>query len=116
MKIALALLAAFAALAPLRASELDFMLVNKTGHSLDALYLSASADKDWNENLLPNGITLEDGAKVAVKFEAKPADAVWDVRAVDDDGTVFTFEKVNLLDANKVTLEVKAAQTCAVVE
>lgn len=117
MKLPFALLVTFAAaLVSLQASELDFTLVNKTGHSIDALYLSASADKDWNENLLPNGTTLADGAKAAVKFAAKPADAAWDIRAVDDDGAVFTFEKINLVDAKTVTLEVKAAETSAVVE
>ncbi|HEY8901055.1 MAG TPA: hypothetical protein VIM61_11645 [Chthoniobacterales bacterium] len=117
MKFPAALLAAFAAaLVSASASELDFTLVNKTGHSIDALYLSASADKDWNENLLPNGTTLAEGAKAAVKFEAKPNDADWDIRAVDDDGTVFTFEKINLIDAKTVTLEVTATATSAVVE
>ena len=87
------------------ASDLDFTLVNQTGRSFEGVYITDSANKDWDANLLLNGKVLPAGGKIRVRFKSDANSETWDFNLVDDEGLSVTFKKVNLTGANTVTLK-----------
>ncbi len=86
------------------ASDLNFTLVNETGLSFEAVYVSASDDKDWDGNLLKGDAVLAEKGQLVVKFATAETAKVWDMNVVDADGVAIRFEKVNLAGADTVTL------------
>jgi|GEM_PF-915707 hypothetical protein len=112
----LLLLAGALSLGTALASDLDFTLVNKTGRSFEAVYLSASDDPDWDGNLLPNGKVLAANGKLAVKFEPTAKAATWDLKVVDSDGLAVIFKNVNLAGADIVSLTGRDGEYRAEVE
>lgn len=98
------------------ASDLDFVLRNATGRSFEAVYISASTNKDWDGNILPNGKALEAGGKVSVRFPGNPEAEHWDFNVVDDEGLVVRFEGVKLAGADQITLVEKDGKIIAEVE
>ena len=112
----LLLLCAALGLGNAAASDLDFTLVNHTNRSFEGLYLTASTNKDWDGNLLPEGRTLAAGGKLAVKFDAKSKASAWDLNIVDADGIAVAFDHLKLSGASVVTLEVVDGRITAEVE
>jgi hypothetical protein len=87
------------------ASDLDFTLVNQTARSFEGLYITASANKDWDANLLLNGKVLAAGGKIRVRFKSDAKSETWDFNLVDDEGLSVTFNKVRLAGVDTVTLK-----------
>jgi hypothetical protein len=98
------------------ASDLDFVLSNATGRSFEAVYVSASTNKDWDGNILPNGKSLAAGGRVTVRFPDASEAERWDMNIVDDEGLVVRFEGVKLAGADQVTLVEKDGKITAEVE
>jgi len=115
MKFLLALIALLG-LGNAVASDLDFTLVNHTPRSFEAVYITASDNKDWDGNLLPDGRPLVAGGKLAVKFDSHAKSASWDLNIVDSDGVSVTFDDVKLSGADTVTLKVVHGKITAEVE
>ena len=86
------------------ASDLDFTLVNQTARSFEGLYITDSANKDWDANLLLNGKVLAAGGKIQVRFKSDAKSETWDFNLVDDEGLSVTFNKVKLAGVDTVTL------------
>jgi len=87
------------------ASDLDFTLVNQTARSFEGVYITDSANKDWDANLLLNGKVLAAGGKIQVRFRSDAKSETWDFNLVDDEGLSVTFDKVNLAGVDTVTLK-----------
>jgi hypothetical protein len=87
------------------ASDLDFTLVNQTARSFEGLYITASDNRDWDANLLPNGKVLDAGGKISVRFKSDAESETWDFNLVDDEGLSVTFNKVKLAGVDTVTLK-----------
>ena len=87
------------------ASDLDFTLVNQTGRSFEGLYITDSANKDWDANLLLNGKVLAAGGKIRVRFKNDAKSETWDFNLVDDLGLSVTFDHVKLAGVDTVTLK-----------
>lgn len=98
------------------ASDLNFTLVNETSRSFEAVYVSAADDADWDGNVLPDGGVLAVDGKLAVKFQGAPKSAKWDLKVVDSDGVAVTFEDVNLIDVESITLKGEDGKYVAEVE
>lgn len=98
------------------ASDLDFTLSNETKRSFEAVYISASDDKDWDGNVLTRDRVLEAGGKLDVRFPQSAKSATWDLRVVDDEGFSMTFKDVDLEGARKVTLKPVNGKITAEVE
>jgi len=98
------------------ASELDFVLINQTGRSFEAVYISAADDKDWDGNLLTKRGTLAPGGKLTVRFEERSDAATWDLNLVDDEGLAVKFDDVNLTNVETITLQDVNGKITAVVE
>jgi hypothetical protein len=87
------------------ANDLDFTLVNQTGRSFEGLYITSSANKDWDANLLLNGEVLIAGGKIRVRFKRDAKSPTWDFNLVDNEGLSVTFSKVRLTGVDTVTLK-----------
>ena len=86
------------------ASDLDFTLVNQTARSFEGLYITDSANKDWDANLLLSGKVLAAGGKIRVRFKRDAKSDTWDFNLVDDEGLSVTFDHVKLAGVDTVTL------------
>ena len=98
------------------ANDLDFTLVNQTGRSFEGLYVTASANKDWDANLLLGGKVLAAGAKIQVRFKRDAKSEFWDFNLVDDEGLSVTFNKVDLEGVDTVMLKDVNGQITAEIE
>ena len=87
------------------ASDHDFTLVNQTGRSFEGLYITASNNKDWDANLLPDGKLLAAGGNIRVRFKTDAKSEFWDFNLVDNEGLSVTFDKVDLAGVDTITLE-----------
>src|SRR6201993_4022155 len=105
MKFRFFLLLLFLSLANAFANDLDFTLVNQTARSFEGLYITDSANKDWDANLLLNGKVLAAGGKIQVRFKNDAKSETWDFNLVDDEGLSVTFDKIKLAGVDTVTLK-----------
>src|SRR5207302_11341442 len=87
------------------ASDLDFTLVNQTARSFEGLYITDSANKDWDANLLLNRKALATGGRIRVRFKRDAKSDTWDFYLVDDEGLSVTFGHVKLAGVDTVTLK-----------
>jgi len=109
---ALPLAIVLAATAAVSAGDQDFTLINKTGLTVDELYLSPSNDNEWGEDVL--GVdTLADGAKADIEFSRKESECMWDMKIVDEDGDAVIWEDINLCRASEITLFYKGGRPTA---
>src|SRR6266550_472533 len=79
--------------------------VNQTARSFEGLYITDSANKDWDANLLLNGKVLAAGGKIRVRFKRDAKSDTWDFNLVDDEGLSVTFDHVKLAGVDTVTLK-----------
>jgi hypothetical protein len=68
-----------AATADDRAGKLGFTLVNLTGATLRAVYISPNSSEGWEENVVGDG-GLADGGSVELRFSPEEKAAVWDIK------------------------------------
>ena len=87
------------------ASDLDFTLVNQTARSFEGVYITDSANKDWDANLLLDGKVLAAGGNIRVRFKTDAKSESWDFNLVDDEGLSLTFNKVDLAGVDTITLK-----------
>lgn len=93
----------------------DFILVNKTGVEIYALYVTPHNSDEWGEDIL--GIdTLAANDEVEITFSRREKAKLWDLRVEDEDGDFIEWENLNLLTISKVTLYFKNGNPTAVVE
>jgi hypothetical protein len=82
---------------------LDFTLVNVTGSTLHAIYVSPHDSAGWEENVLGRDELL-DSETVEIRFNPEEKSLVWDIRAEDGNGTNAEWKNLNLRDISKITL------------
>jgi hypothetical protein len=87
------------------ASDLNFTLINETSRSFEGIYITASDNKDWDANLLPNGKVLAAAGKIEVRFKRDTKSETWDLNLVDDQGLSLTFDDVRLSNVDTITLK-----------
>jgi hypothetical protein len=92
----------------------DFILVNKTGVEIYALYVTPHNADDWGDDIL--GVdTLPPGESVEIKFSRKERVKLWDLRVEDEEGSFIEWENLNLIKISKVTLYYKNGKATAIV-
>ena len=110
--LAVVLAASVGASAGAFSGDQDFTLINKTGLTVDELYLSPVNENEWGEDVL--GVdTLADGAKVDIEFSHKENECMWDMKIVDEDGDSVVWEDINLCKASEITLFYKGGKPTA---
>jgi hypothetical protein len=81
----------------------DFTLVNKTGLSIDQLFISATDKAEWEEDVLGVEVLPAD-AEVDIKFHPKEEACLWDLKIIDEEGDAIEWNDINLCEAVTVTL------------
>jgi hypothetical protein len=104
------LIAAFAALSLSVAAgdaraqaQQDFVLVNRTGYTIDEVYVSASNVNSWEEDLMGDD-SLENGQQLNVRFARNTSQCMFDIKVVYDDQETAEFRGINLCQVSRVTI------------
>lgn len=93
------------------AGDADFTIVNKTGFTINGIYLSPSNKTDWGKERLGEGVFLQNGKSRLLKFTDKAACNQDMLVQFDDKGsTDLTWENLNLCEINKLTLKYNKAK------
>src|SRR5688572_24447039 len=82
-----------------------FDLVNFTGSTFRAVYLSPGDSSGWEENILGKD-TLDDGGTVDIHFVADEAPALWDLKVVATSGYYAEWKGLDLRGVSRVTLAI----------
>lgn len=108
----LALLAFAALAAPAAfAGTQDFTLVNQTGVEIYSLFISESANDEWEEDVLGDDV-LPDGDRMRITFAGRSA-CLWDMMVTDDEGGNVTWEGIDLCSTSVVVLRCDADECWA---
>lgn len=87
------------------AANPGFDLVNFTGTTFRAVYLSPGDSSGWEENVLGSD-TLDDGATIDIRFLSNDAPALWDLKVVAASGYYAEWKGLDLRGISRVTLAV----------
>ena len=83
----------------------DFTLHNETGLEIKEVYISATGNEDWEEDILGTD-TLATGDHVDISFSRRHED-MWDMRVVFRSGKANVWTKLNLSQITDVTVSFK---------
>jgi hypothetical protein len=86
---------------------LDFKLVNKTGNTFFAVYLTDTNTEDWGEDILPDAM-VEDGDVIDITFDYTDDETIctWDLKLTEDasEETWVYLNELDLCEAKIVTI------------
>jgi hypothetical protein len=83
----------------------DFVLVNKTGYTIRAVYVSPSSSNNWEEDVMGRDV-LANGASVRINFSRGTSTCNWDLKVDWDDGSEpAIWEGFNLCSVSKITIK-----------
>ena len=93
------------------AGDADFTVVNKTGFTINGIYLSPTNKTEWGKERLGAEKVLKQGQSVLIKFSDK-AKCKQDMLVQFDDKSAseLTWEELNLCEINKLTLKYNKAK------
>lgn len=80
----------------------DFTLVNKTGHTIYVVNISASTTDDWEEDVLGSQL-LHHGESLEVSFDAGNQQH-WDIQVTFEDGSTLSWMDIDLFAVYQITL------------
>ncbi len=98
-------------------SQNDFTLVNKTGYTIEEVYVSAAKTNSWEEDILGQDV-LKNGEEVNIKFTPKASVGKYDLKVVYDDKEEAIWNDFDLTTINKITIHYdrKSGETSAETE
>lgn len=104
--VGLALLTAMGA----SAQVFDFTLVNKTGFTIDEIYVSPNGDDEWGEDVMSLDV-LANGKSVEISFDEDYEELLldfdidlYDLKVVDEDGDEYYWTKLKLETINSIEI------------
>ena len=95
--------------------RLDFTLVNKSTYVIVELYVSPTNDDEWGEDVLGRDV-LANNEKVDIQFSRSESTCMWDLKIVDEDEDEVTWTKLNLCEANEITLRYENGKPIATIK
>jgi hypothetical protein len=84
-------------------SKQDFRLTNKTGYTINKVFVAPSKSKDWAEDVLGKDV-LDDQSWVNITFPKKNQICNYDVKVVYDDDTSAEWYSLDLCEISKVSI------------
>ena len=95
----------------------DFDLVNKTGYTIDKVFVSPSNSDDWEDDVLGRDV-LDDGEKVHIAFHRATKACKWDLKVIYSDGDKAEWDEFDLCEVSKITIRYnkKSGETSAIYE
>src|ERR1700720_1179337 len=103
---------ALVAAATARAGDQDFTLVNKTGVEIHSLHVAPHSSDEWGEDILGKD-TLANGESLEITFGKHDRAHHWDLRIEDEKGNSVTWENLDLMKIEEVTLHLKDGKAWA---
>jgi hypothetical protein len=99
------LLSGLATSAQSQEAKQDFTLVNRTGYTIDEVYVSPSKADTWEEDVLGKD-SLEDGDSTHITFHRANRTCFWDLKVVyaDDDSSAY-WRGIDLCKIEKITIK-----------
>lgn len=98
-------------------SDNDFTLVNKTGYTLESVFVSPNDTKEWGEDIMGKDV-VKDDEEVKITFSPKAEATIYDLKVIYDDKTEVIWQDLELPKINKLTIhwDAKEQKTSAEVE
>jgi hypothetical protein len=93
----------------------DFLLINKTGVEINALYITPHNADDWGDDIL-GADTLAADESLEITFSPRERAQLWDLRVEDEDGAYIEWTRLNLIQISSVTLYYKNGKATAIVK
>jgi len=95
--------------------NLDFTLVNKTGLTINEVYLGPTSSDNWGEDVMGKDV-LKNGEKVDITFSSSETECNWDLKIVDEDDDDVEWIKLNLCTASEITLLYEGKKPTAIIK
>ncbi len=95
--------------------KLDFKLVNKSTYVIVELYVAPTSEDEWGEDVLGTDV-LPNNESVDIEFSRSEKTCHWDLRIVDEDEDEVTWTKLNLCEANEITLRYENGKPVATIK
>lgn len=86
------------------AGKQNFTLVNKTGYTLDKVFVAPSKSDSWDEDVMGRDV-LGNGETVDIDFDRSETTCKWDLKVVYDDNTSAEWDNFDLCETNKITIK-----------
>lgn len=84
-------------------ADREFQLVNRTGLTIDEVYLSPANANAWGDDVLGVDVVPHNG-RVAITWSRSESTCSWDLKTVDDDDAEVVWTGLDLCRASEVTL------------
>lgn len=81
----------------------DFTLVNKTGYTIDQVYVAPSSSNDWESDVLGRD-QLAQGEEVHITFSRADKSCKWDLKVTWTDGSSSEWHGADLCTISKISL------------
>ncbi|MGZ5049527.1 MAG: hypothetical protein ACXWF8_17175 [Methylobacter sp.] len=81
----------------------DFTLVNKTGYTIDQVYVSPSSANNWLDDVLGQDV-LGDGESAKIRFHSANEICKYDLKVIYDDKEEVEWSDINLCEEEKITI------------
>lgn len=98
-----AIAASAASSAVVAEAKQDFTLVNKTGYSIDEVYVSPTAANNWLDDVLGQDV-LGDGESANIKFHSANEICKYDLKVIYEDKEEVEWTDINLCEEEKITI------------
>jgi hypothetical protein len=85
------------------AANLDFIIVNRTGRTIEALSISPAGEESWSDDILVQR-EVPEGERAAASYTRDVELCRWDIRVTFEGGDRRSWPAVNLCDTIRVEL------------
>jgi hypothetical protein len=89
--------------APASASDEELKINNRTGYTINEIYLAPASSDNWEEDVMGKQ-TLETGTFVNIDMSESADTCKWDLKAVYDDKTSAIWHGINLCKISSISL------------
>jgi hypothetical protein len=96
-------------------SKLDFTLLNRTGLTIQELYVSPDESDEWEEDVLGRDV-LKHSESVDITFSRTEKSCDWDLKIKDEDGDEIEWDSLDLCAASHITLLYQNNKPTAVIK
>lgn len=97
------------------AEQRSFILHNRTGVDIEALFVSPNQVDDWRQSVL-DGEPILDGDDAEIVFSRTALAAVWDLKLVDRDGASLVWPRLDLGKHAEFTLRLERGKPVVIAE
>lgn len=81
----------------------DFTLVNRTGYTLESVFVSPSSANSWGEDIMGRDV-LDDGEDVDISFSRGDRACKWDLKVSYDDKSTAEWDGFDLCKTSKIII------------